>query len=60
VAAARVLARVAPVDAGARIGRVVTTERDHTTRARIRAGLEEDVDDAARELNRLDRGSGDG
>jgi hypothetical protein len=55
VAAARVLARVAPRDASVRIGQVLAAERDHGTRARIRVGLEDDVDVAARELDRLDR-----
>jgi hypothetical protein len=53
VAAARVLARVAPHDASVRIGHVLATERDDETRLRIRAGLEDDVDVAARELDRL-------
>jgi hypothetical protein len=56
VAAARVLARVAPRDASVRIGHVLAAERDNGTRARIRVGLEDDVDVAARELDRLDRG----
>jgi hypothetical protein len=55
-AAARVLARVVPDEAGARVGRVLAGERDAATRARIRVALEEDVTTAARELDRLDRG----
>ncbi len=53
-AAARVLARVAPEEAGVRIQTVLATERDDGTRARIRVALEEDVDIAAREFERLE------
>ncbi len=55
IAAARVLARVVPLEASARIGLVLASERDVGTRARIRIALEEDLDVAARELDRLDR-----
>jgi hypothetical protein len=54
-AAARVLARVAPDEASTRIGAALAAERDDATRARIRVALEEDLDVAARELERLDR-----
>jgi hypothetical protein len=53
VAAARVLARVVP-DEATRIGVVLAGERDVDTRARIHVALEEDVDVAAQELDRLD------
>jgi hypothetical protein len=54
-AAARILARVVPGEAGPRIGLTLAAERDDRTRDRIRVALEEDVDAAARELERLDR-----
>jgi hypothetical protein len=57
VAAARILARVAPRDASVRIGHVLATERDQGTRARIRVALEENVDVAARELDGLESGT---
>jgi hypothetical protein len=54
-AAARILARVVPDEAGPRIGLTLAAERDERTRARIRVALEDDVDAAARELERLER-----
>jgi hypothetical protein len=53
-AAARVLARVAPEEAGKRIAATLAMEHDCDARVRIRVALEEDVDVAARELDRLD------
>jgi len=53
-AAARILARVAPEEAGGRIATALAMEHDLDTRAHIRVALEEDVDVAARELDRLD------
>jgi hypothetical protein len=53
-AAARVLARVAPEEAGKRIGDALAMEHDGDARVRIQVALEEDVDVAARELERLD------
>jgi hypothetical protein len=53
-AAARVLARVAPEEAGKRIAATLAMEHDGDARVRIRVALEEDVDIAARELDRLD------
>jgi hypothetical protein len=52
-AAARVLARVVPDEARTRIGAALAAERDEDTRAQIRVALEEDLDVAARELERL-------
>jgi hypothetical protein len=54
-AAARVLARVAPEQAGPRIAEALAREHDEGARDRIRVALEEDVEVAARELDRLDR-----
>jgi hypothetical protein len=54
-AAARVLARVAPQQAGPRIAEVLAREHDEDTRTRIEVALEEDVELAARKLDRLDR-----
>jgi hypothetical protein len=54
-AAARTLARVAPEEAGDRIEKALSMEHDEQTRACIRVVLEEDLDVAARELDRLDR-----
>jgi hypothetical protein len=54
-AVARVLAQVAPDEASVRIRTVLATERNDGTRARIRVALEEDVDAAAREFERLER-----
>jgi hypothetical protein len=53
--AARVLARVAPDEARQRIGDALAVERDADTRARIRVALEEDVETAARGLDRFER-----
>jgi hypothetical protein len=53
-AAARVLARIAPKDAGKRIARALAMEHDGDARTRIRVALEEDVDVAARALDRLE------
>ncbi len=53
-AAARILARVAPEEAGDRIARALAMEHDSETRQCIRVALEEDVEIAARELDRLD------
>jgi hypothetical protein len=53
-AAARILARVAPEEAGDRIAKALAMEHDPETRQHIRVALEEDVDVAARELDRLD------
>jgi len=53
-AAARILARVAPEEAGDRISKALAMEHDRETRQCIRVALEEDVDVAARELDRLD------
>ena len=53
-AAARILARIAPEEAGDRIARALAMEHDRDTRTRIRVALEEDVDGAARELELLD------
>jgi hypothetical protein len=54
-AAARLLARIAPSEAGGCVARALARERDVSVSVRIRAALEEDVDLAARELDRLDR-----
>ncbi|HEY3820830.1 MAG TPA: hypothetical protein VGL81_26885 [Polyangiaceae bacterium] len=54
-AAARILARVAPQEAGERIAKTLAREHDRETRQCIRVALEEDVEVAARELDRLDR-----
>ncbi len=54
-AAARMLARIAPDEASVRIGDAVAVERDGATRARIRIALEEDIETAARGLERLSR-----
>jgi hypothetical protein len=54
-AAARILARVVPGEAGPRIGLTLAAERDDRTRDRIRVALEDDVEAAARELERIDR-----
>lgn len=54
-AAARMLARIAPDEASVRIGDALAVERDGATRARIRVALEEDVETAARGLERLSR-----
>jgi hypothetical protein len=56
MAAARVLARVAPAEARVRIAHVLASERDLATRVRIRIGLEENLDAVAQTLDRLDRG----
>jgi hypothetical protein len=56
MAAARVLARVAPGEARARIAYVLASERDLATRVRIRIGLEENLDAVVQTLDRLDRG----
>jgi hypothetical protein len=53
-AAARVLARVVPEEAKTRVAQVLATEHDAYARACIRIALEEDVDVAARELERLE------
>jgi hypothetical protein len=53
-AAARILASVAPEEAGDRIAKALAMEHDRDTRQCIRVALEEDVDVAARELDRLD------
>jgi hypothetical protein len=52
-AAARVLCRVAPEEARARVADVLACDRDAHTRACIRSALEDDVDTAARELETL-------
>ncbi|HEX3343512.1 MAG TPA: hypothetical protein VHS09_03020, partial [Polyangiaceae bacterium] len=57
-AAARILARVAPAEAGDRIGKALAMEHDGETRRCIRVALEEDVEVAARELDRLDDAAG--
>jgi hypothetical protein len=54
-AAARILARVDAPGAGPRIAQVVDMEHDETARQHIRVALEEDVDLAATELDRLRR-----
>jgi hypothetical protein len=54
-AAARVLARIAPQEAGGRIAEALAREHDAEVSYRIRVALEEDVDLAARELDRIDR-----
>ncbi len=54
-AAARILARVAPEQAGPRIAQVLAQEHDAAARDRIRVALEEDVDVAARNLDALTR-----
>jgi hypothetical protein len=54
-AAARILARVAPEEAGDRIAKALAMEHDRETRQCIRVALEEDLDVAARELDRLDQ-----
>jgi hypothetical protein len=51
--AGRVLARVAPEEARLRIGEALSLERDAKTRLGIRVALEEDVEIAARGLDRL-------
>jgi hypothetical protein len=56
-AAARILARIAPDEAGARIAKALATEHDRDTRQHIRVALEEDVEVAAAELDRLERRS---
>ena len=53
--AARVLARVAPDEARLRIGEALSLERDARTRVGIRVALEEDVEVAARGLDKLGR-----
>jgi hypothetical protein len=53
-AAARILARIAPEEAGERIARALAMEHDADTRRRIRVALEEDLDVAAHELELLD------
>lgn len=53
-AAARVLARIAPAEARTRIAQVLESEHDERALAHIRVALEEDVDVAAAELDRLD------
>jgi hypothetical protein len=55
--AARILARVAPDEAGARIAKALATEHDAETRQCIRVALEEDVEVAAAELDRVERRS---
>jgi hypothetical protein len=52
-ASARLLARIAPEEAPRRISDALAVERDGATRARIRIALEEDVQTAARGLERL-------
>jgi hypothetical protein len=52
-ASARLLARIAPEEAPRRIADALAVERDGATRARIRIALEEDVETAARGLERL-------
>ena len=54
-AAARILARVCAPGTGPRIARAVDMEHDETARQHIRVALEEDVDIAARGLDRLRR-----
>jgi hypothetical protein len=54
-AAARILARVAPEQAGPRIAQVLAQEHDAVARDRIRVALEDDVEVAAREMESLDR-----
>ncbi|HLK40173.1 MAG TPA: hypothetical protein VKU41_25635 [Polyangiaceae bacterium] len=49
-AAARVLARAAPREAGVRVARVLAANRDAGVRGAIVGALEEDADDAARAL----------
>jgi hypothetical protein len=44
----------APEEAGKRIAATLAMEHDGDARVRIRVALEEDVDVAARELDRLD------
>jgi hypothetical protein len=53
-AAARILARVAPVEAKARIAGALAIERHPDTRERIRLALEQDASLAASELEALD------
>jgi hypothetical protein len=53
-ASARMLAHVAPEEAGPRIADALAAERDAATRARVRIALEEDPDLAAREIDRLE------
>ncbi len=55
-AAARVLARVAPDEAKTRIADALAANRDQYADAFIRIALEDDVDAAARDLQRLTRG----
>jgi hypothetical protein len=57
-AAARVLARIAPREAGDRIALALAREHDADVSGRIRVALEEDVDLAAGELDRMDRAGG--
>jgi hypothetical protein len=52
-ASARLLARIAPDEARTRIADTLAVERDGETRARIRVALEDDVEIAARGLDRL-------
>jgi hypothetical protein len=52
-ASARLLARIASDEAPRRIADALAVERDGATRARIRIALEEDVETAARDLDRL-------
>jgi hypothetical protein len=54
-AAARILARLEPVQAGPRIAQVLAQERDTATRARISVALEEDIELAAGRIDLLDR-----
>jgi len=53
-AAARILARLAPEQAGPRIALVLSQEHDPAARERILSALEEDVELAAQALERLD------
>jgi len=53
--AARVLVRVDREQAGPRIAQILAAERDPGVRRRIRIAAEDDADDAARKLARLDR-----
>jgi len=52
-AAARVLARVEPEQSKTRIAGVLATVRDAHARAWIRVALEEDVEEAARQMDRM-------
>jgi hypothetical protein len=54
-AAARVLARIAPEEASERVAEVLASERDAHARELIHLALEEDIEQAAADLDELER-----